>query len=77
MTQTDTLIAFLRANPGSTSLEITLATHLVNVTGRVSDARVVGRTEGFDIECRKRERDGRAAYWLVELDKQLGMDLAS
>lgn len=77
MTQTERLIDFLRANPGSTSLEITLATSLVNVTGRVSDARVVGRTEGFDIECRKRERDGRAAYWLVELDKQLPLGIAS
>jgi hypothetical protein len=61
MTQTQTLISFLRANPGATSLEITMATSLVNVTGRVSDARAAGYT----IECRKRT-DKRAGYWLVE-----------
>lgn len=61
MTQTKRLIRFLRANPGSTSLEITLATSLVNVTGRVSDARAAGYT----VECRKRA-DGNKAYWIVE-----------
>jgi len=61
MTQTETLIRFLRANPGATSLEITLATSLVNVTGRVSDARAAG----FIVDCRKRT-DGRKGYWLVE-----------
>lgn len=61
MTQTERLIAFLRERPGSTSLEITLATNLVNVTGRVSDARALGYT----VDCRKRW-DGRKGYWLVE-----------
>ena len=61
MTQTDTLIRFLRANPGATSLEITLATSLVNVTGRVSDARAAGHT----VECRTRT-DKRKGYWIVE-----------
>jgi hypothetical protein len=61
MTQTQTLIAFLRNNPGATSLEITLATSLVNVTGRVSDARAAGYT----VDCRKRT-DGRKGYWIVE-----------
>jgi hypothetical protein len=68
MTQTDTLIRFLRANPGATSLEITLATSLVNVTGRVSDARAAG----FIVDCRKRT-DGRKGYWIVEKDQ---MELA-
>ena len=60
-TQTQTLIAFHRNNPGATSLEITLATSLVNVTGRVSDARAAG----YVIDCRKRT-DGRKGYWIVE-----------
>lgn len=64
MTQTQRLIAFLRQNPGSTSLEITLATSLVNVTGRVSDARAAG----FVVDCRKRT-DGRKGYWIVERDQ--------
>jgi len=68
MTQTQTLIAFLRNNPGATSLEITLATSLVNVTGRVSDAR----SAGFIVDCRKRT-DGRKGYWIVEKDQ---MELA-
>ena len=61
MTQTDRLIRYLRANPGATSLEITMALAVVNVTGRVSDARA----EGFVIECRKRT-DKRQGYWIVE-----------
>ena len=61
MTQTQTLIAFLRNHPGATSLEITLATSLVNVTGRVSDARAAG----YVIECRKRT-DSRKGYWIVD-----------
>lgn len=42
MTQTDRLVRFLRANPGASSLELTVALRLVNVTGRVSDARAEG-----------------------------------
>jgi hypothetical protein len=61
LTQTERLIRFLRGNPGSTSLEITLACGIVNVTGRVSDARALGYT----VEC-KRRTDGRLAYWLNE-----------
>ena len=61
MTQTETLIRFLREHPGATSLEITLATSLVNVTGRVSDARAAGKV----VECRKRSA-GRKGYWLVD-----------
>lgn len=71
MTQTDTLLRYLRANPGATSLEITLATSLVNVTGRVSDARALGHT----IDCRKRT-DGRKGYWIVE-KAQMDLGMAS
>ena len=69
MTQTERLIRHLRANPGATSLEITLATGCVNVTGRVSDAR----SEGYVIECRKRT-DKRQGYWIVEAgQRELGL----
>jgi hypothetical protein len=65
VTQTQRLLRYLRANPGATSLEITLATSLVNVTGRVSDARAAGYT----VECRTRT-DKRKGYWLVEKAQQ-------
>lgn len=60
-TQTDRLIAYLRANPGSSSLEITRALDIVNVTGRISDARA----QGYVIECRKGP-DGRDRYTVIE-----------
>ncbi len=65
MTQTDRLIRWLRGNPGATSLEITLACDIVNVTGRISDARA----EGYVIECRRRT-DKRQGYYLVESAQQ-------
>jgi hypothetical protein len=70
MTQSRRLLAYLRANPGATSLEITLALSLVNVTGRVSDLRAAG----YVVECRRRT-DGRDGYWLVE-KAQLELALA-
>jgi hypothetical protein len=59
--QTARLYAYLRANPGASSLEVTLALGIVNVTGRVSDLRA----EGIPVRCAKR-RDGRDGYSLVE-----------
>ena len=59
-TQCERLLAFLRAHPGASSLEITLDLSLVNVTGRISDLRA----QGHDIVCVK-ER-GVARYRLVE-----------
>jgi hypothetical protein len=41
------LLAWLRANPGSSSLEVTMALRIVNVTGRVSDLRAAGHI----VEC--------------------------
>jgi hypothetical protein len=61
-TQTDRLIAWLHANPGASSLEITLALRVVNVTGRISDARA----KGVDIECRV--IDGTSRYYIVDLE---------
>jgi hypothetical protein len=61
--QTDRVVAFIRANPGASRMEITqgLAPFVANVTGRVSDARAAGVT----VDCRKRT-DGRKGYWIVE-----------
>ena len=59
MNQRDRLIKWLRANPGSSSLEITLALRIINVTGRVSDIRAV---PGLDVECKT--VDGVARYYL-------------
>lgn len=61
MTQTERLVAYLRTHPEATSLEVTLACGIVNVTGRVSDARAAGH----DIRCERRS-DGRQGYVLVE-----------
>lgn len=61
MTQTERLVRYIRANPEATSLEITLACAIVNVTGRVSDARAAGN----DVRCIRRF-DGRQGYVLVE-----------
>jgi hypothetical protein len=66
MTQVEKLRGYLEANPGASSLEITKATEVVNVTGRVSDLRA----RGVDIRCRKR-RDGRDGYWIVKHPVQL------
>jgi hypothetical protein len=66
-TQTERLVRYLRLNPGATSLEVTMACGIVNVTGRVSDAR----EEGHLIDCR-RGKDGRFHYWIREESQQLG-----
>jgi hypothetical protein len=71
MSQTDRVVRFIRANPGASSWEITLATGAVNVTGRISDARA----EGHLIEC-KRRADKRQGYTLVEAPVQLALDVA-
>jgi len=65
-TQATRLLRFLRANPGSSSLEITDALRLPNVTGRVSDLREAG----YVVLC-IRDREGVARYRLVERPAQL------
>jgi hypothetical protein len=65
VTQTDRLVRFLRANPGTSSLELTVALRLVNVTGRVSDARA----EGYVIDAVR--VDGVFRYYLREAPVQL------
>jgi hypothetical protein len=60
LTQAEALLRHLTNEPGATSLDITLATNIVNVTGRVSDLR----KRGHVIECRKRD-DGQDGYYIV------------
>lgn len=60
-TQVERLLSFLKANPGVSSLEITLATRIVNVTGRVSDLRAAGHR----VECVKDDA-GVARYVVVQ-----------
>lgn len=55
------LLRWLRDHPGASSLEITGALFLVNVTGRVSDLRAAG----YVVECR-RDGDGVRRYFVVE-----------
>lgn len=49
MTQAARLLAYIKAHPGASSLEVTAALRIVNVTGRISDLRAAG----ISIECRK------------------------
>ena len=70
LTQTERLVEFVRTHPLASSLEITLACGIVNVTGRVSDARA----EGIDIRCERRF-DGRQGYRVVEPVGQLEIAL--
>ena len=69
MTQTARLIAYLRDHPEATSLDITLAVGIVNVTGRVSDARAAG------ISIDAPTLDRASGYVLVESPAQLEMAL--
>jgi hypothetical protein len=75
VTQSTRLLAYLYTHPGATSLEITHALALVNVTGRVSDLRAAGH----DVVCARRS-DGRQGYRVVERKpvlrgEQVGMAL--
>lgn len=65
-TQVERLERWLRQNPGSSSIEITMALHCVNVTGRVSDLRA----RGVNVEC-YRDKKGVARYRIVEEPVQL------
>ena len=60
-TQSERLLRWLRANPGASSLEMTLALNIVNTTGRISDLRAAG----YVIDCRKRP-DGYDGYFVRE-----------
>ena len=55
------MLRWLRDHPGSSSLDITQALFIVNVTGRVSDLRAAG----YVVECSKGS-DRRDRYTVVE-----------
>jgi len=59
-TQADRLFAYLRRNPGATSLDIIRDCHIVNTTGRISDLRA----RGVNIDCRKQGK--LDCYYLIE-----------
>lgn len=59
-TQTERLIAYVRANPGVTGMELIQALALPKYTSRISDARALG----INIVCMTR-RDGRKGYVVV------------
>ena len=70
------LLRWLREHPGASSLEITQALYIVNVTGRVSDLR----SSGYIVQCRRRP-DGADGYVVVEpravtTGETVGMGLA-
>jgi hypothetical protein len=60
-TQARRLLDWLRANPGSSSLEMTLALGIVNTTGRISDIRA----SGVVVDCRE-DKAGVARYRIVD-----------
>jgi hypothetical protein len=59
-TQTERLVAYVKANPGVTGMEIIRALSLPKYTSRISDARALG----VQIVCMKRA-DGRRGYVVV------------
>lgn len=62
MTQRDRLLAFLRANPGATTMQIQLGMRpfLANPRARISDLRA----SGIEVVCRK--VDGVSRFYVVE-----------
>ena len=68
-TQAERLHEYLLTHPGASSLEITQALALVNVTGRISDLRAAG------VRVEDRREDGVHRYYLVE-EGQLALPLA-
>lgn len=77
MTQTERVLAFLRANPLATALDIAHGCHpwVSNPRARISDLRA----QGFVVEPRKRD-DGKTGFLVVEPrpvlhGEQVGMGL--
>ena len=75
-TQTTRLLHFLQTHPAASSLEIQSALVITNCTGRLSDLRLMGEREGFEVVKEKRS-DGRDGYSVRWLPKQTTLDLAS
>lgn len=74
MTQTQRVVAWIRANPGTTVMELQLALHpfVSNPRARISDARAAGHV----IECARRF-DGQMGFRLIEAPEQLEMRLTA
>lgn len=75
-TQTTRLLHFLQNHPGASSFEIQLGLAITNATGRLSDLRLMGEREGFEVVKTKRS-DGRDGYTVRWLPKQTDLGLAS
>lgn len=73
-TQTDRIVAFIRANPGCSILDLArgLDPFVANPRARISDARA----EGHVITC-KRDAKGIARYYVVEPSEQLAIGLSA
>ena len=69
VTQADRLLRYLQANPGASSLEVTMTCGIVNVTGRVSDLRAAGHA----IEA-TRDHRGTFRYRVLPRPVQLTVD---
>lgn len=61
MTQTARLLAYLQAHPRASSLEIIRDLSVTNATGRLSDLRKQGESDGF-VVIREKRPDGRDGY---------------
>jgi len=67
--QEERILDYLETHPGASSMEITYALRIVNVTGRISDLRA----RGIHVEARR--EDGVHRYYLVG-QRQIGLGLA-
>jgi hypothetical protein len=65
-TQADRLLEYLWHHPGASSMEITIALRIVNVTGRISDLRAAGNR----IEDR---REGGVHRYYIVTEGQLAL----
>jgi hypothetical protein len=75
VTQATRLYAFLVTHPGASSLEIQQALVITNATGRISDLRRKGETDGFTVIGVKRP-DGHMGFH-IRPTGELTLGLAS
>ena len=76
LTQTERLLRYLQTHPAASSMEIIAALQLSNATGRLSDLRLMGEREGFEVVKEKRS-DGRDGYTVRWLPKQPDLGLTA
>ena len=77
MTQNTRLLAYLRANPGASRLDISrgMDPFIANVTARISEIRAQLRAEGGDVVVIRRP-DGYEG-WVIREPLTLGLRVAS